>query len=55
MLITLLFICDKQFNLVHDDIRSRDFEGRCVASGSKLEEINQEIPPINVLATTDRW
>jgi hypothetical protein len=40
-----LFRCNKQFNLVHGDIRSSDFEGRYIASGSKLKEINQEISP----------
>jgi hypothetical protein len=31
---------------VHADIHSDDFDGKCIADGSKLEEINLEIPPI---------
>jgi hypothetical protein len=41
-----LFRCDKESNLVHADIHSSDFEGKCIVDGSKLQEINQEIPPI---------
>jgi hypothetical protein len=31
---------------VHVDIHSSDFEGKCISDESKLEERNQEIPPI---------
>jgi hypothetical protein len=31
---------------VHADIHSSDFEGKCIVDGTKLQEINQEIPPI---------
>lgn len=41
-----LFRCDKESNFVHADIHSSDFEGKCIADGSKLEEIKQQIPPI---------
>ncbi|HEY6756732.1 MAG TPA: hypothetical protein VI037_05025 [Nitrososphaera sp.] len=41
-----LFRCDKEFNFVPADIHSSDFEGKCIADGSKLEEINHEISPI---------
>jgi hypothetical protein len=41
-----LFRCDKESNFVHADIHSSDFEGKCIVDGSKLQEINQEIPPI---------
>lgn len=32
--------------IVHVDIHSSDFEGKCISDESKLEERNQEIPPI---------
>ena len=32
--------------IVHADIHSSDFEGKCISDESKLEERNQEIPPI---------
>jgi hypothetical protein len=41
-----LFRCDKESNFVHADIHSSDFEGKCIADGSKLEEIKQQITPI---------
>jgi hypothetical protein len=34
---------------VHADIHSSDFEGKCISDESKLEERNQEIPPIKFL------
>lgn len=33
-------------SIVHADTHSSDFEGKCISDESKLEEINQEIPPI---------
>jgi len=41
-----LYRCDKESKFVHADIHSKDFEGKCIADGSELEEINQEMPPI---------
>ena len=41
-----LFICKKEASLVHADIHSRNFEGKCPFDGSTLVEIDQEIPPI---------
>jgi DNA-directed RNA polymerase subunit RPC12/RpoP len=32
--------------LVHADIHSKDFEGKCVADESDLKEIDQEEPPV---------
>jgi hypothetical protein len=41
-----LFRCDKEMEFVYADIHCNDFEGKCIADGSKLEEINQEMPPV---------
>ena len=41
-----LFRCNKETKFVHADIHSLDFEGNCLTDGSKLEEINQEKPPV---------
>ena len=41
-----LFRCINETQLVHADIHSIDFEGKCIIDGSKLEEINQERHPI---------
>jgi hypothetical protein len=41
-----LFTCNKETTFVHADIHSIDFEGKCIADGSNLEEINQEKLPI---------
>ena len=41
-----LFRCAKEPNFVHADIHSSDFEGKCIADGSDLREIDQEEPPI---------
>jgi hypothetical protein len=32
--------------IVHADVHSSDFEGKCISDESKLEERNQEIHPI---------
>lgn len=41
-----LFRCDKESNFMHADIHSSDFEGKCIADGSDLREIDQEELPI---------
>jgi len=41
-----LFRCYKESKFVHADIHSNDFEGKCIADGSKLEEIDQDLSPL---------
>jgi hypothetical protein len=41
-----LFRCDKESKFVHADIHGNDFESKCAIDGSKMEEIDQEMLPI---------
>ncbi len=41
-----LFKCQIESKFVHADIHDEGFEGKCPSDGSKLMEIDQEIPPI---------
>ena len=38
-----LFRCDKEMKFMHADIHCNDFEGKCIADGSKLGEIKCEM------------
>jgi DNA-directed RNA polymerase subunit RPC12/RpoP len=41
-----LFRCDKESKFVYADTYSKDFEGKCIADGNDLREIDQEEPPV---------